>query len=72
MQYNNQFLRPIITSQLNVFSHYHLKYVHRKSNLTSTIGIIRIYLDIAWHLHSQQKISKYYYYNSAIENILMR
>ena len=26
MQYNNQFLSPIITSQLNVFSHYHLKY----------------------------------------------
>ena len=46
MQYNNQFLSPIITSQLYVFSHYHLKYIHRNLNLTNTIGIIRIYLDV--------------------------
>ena len=68
MQYNNQFLSPIITSQLNVFSHYHPKYVHRKLNLTSTIDIIRIYLDISWHLYSQDKISKYYDSNKQIVN----
>ena len=59
MQYNNQFLSSIITSQLYVFSHYHLKYIHRNLNLTNTIGIIRIYLDISWYLYLQEKLSKY-------------